>query len=92
MYPFPRRIPMSKAPGRNNPKCLDCKHDVRLQHHTPFGNVDDPHYHMGLCVKCTTNTNKVEYHFCPSVEKFFSVPRLRKNFEEEWRRYKDEAT
>ena len=90
MYNFPRRIPHSKAPGRNYPKCLDCKHDVRLQHHTSFGNVDHPLFQLGLCVKCTRNTE--ETVICPSVLKFFSVPRERKHFEDEWKKFKDEET
>jgi hypothetical protein len=92
LYNFPRRIRHSQAPGRNNPKCPDCKHDVRLQHHTPFGDTNDKHYHMGLCVACTRKTDKKTYHFCPSIERFFSVPRDRKTFEEEWKEFLDETT
>ena len=88
---------MSKAPGRNNPKCLDCKHDVRLQHHSTFANTDRDGWELGLCVRCTKllrreTGDKTLTVICPSVVKFFSKERPRKNFEEEWKEFKDEAT
>ena len=91
MYNFPRKILHSQAPGKNNPKCLDCKHDVRTQHHTPFGNTLHSQYKLGLCVKCTRNVDKTEMIICPSVVKFFSTDRARKQFFEEWKEYFNEA-
>ena len=91
LYNFPRQILHSKAPGRNNPKCPDCKHDVRLQHHTPFGNTLLPQYQLGLCVKCSRNIDKTEMIICPSVWEFFTIrDRIRKTFEEEWKEFIDE--
>jgi hypothetical protein len=52
------RVSNRRAPGRNNPKCSDCRHDLTKQHHTPKGGKSRG-YRLGWCVVCK--------QFCPSV-------------------------
>lgn len=58
---FPQgRVSDNLAPGRNKPKCPDCGHDIRLQHHTT---AKSRGFRLGYCIKCKA--------ICPTIVKMF---------------------